>query len=364
MKFLFFIFFSTQIFAVSQVNPNMMAVAQTLKELFPYLVSSEKFNNKSQEKNIGEKITALNTLFKENQVHFRNAKVTRILNHELMLDVLNQADKNFKLGRKDYARQILKSTPGICLSCHTQDHIQNRFFPSPSLSDFTNLKDAAEFSLITRDYSKAKKYLKEYIEGKNKLSHEQILSGMRLSLATSLHDKTSYQDIFSQLNDWKKLFKTDIYNKNLNEWETGVKSLEKSTPPEMNFNSIKKWMNKTLAIKDNSYGVLANNTEEIIYFKLKDYFYELLQTDISKKEIPEVLFYLALAEKALNYDFFFSLADAYLRACIKEFPKDPMAKKCFNEYKGFIEFSYTGSAGTDVPKDVTQELNSLEKLLK
>ena len=59
--------------------------------------------------------------------------------------------------------------------------------------------------------------------------------------------------------------------------------------------------------------------------------------------------------------FFNSLADLYLQECMLIYTQDPYAKKCYQEYREYVEFSYSGSQGTDIPPDIQQELKKLHK---
>jgi hypothetical protein len=346
------------------VTHGMVKVAQNMQDLLPYLSDPSKFNDEDHQKEIASKISQIKTLFQENKTHFAHDNVAQVINLELMVDVLTQAEKAFKVQNKEYARQLLKATPGLCISCHSQDHLSQRFFPTPDSKKFLSLREAAEFHLITRQYESAGALFEKLIEQKNKLSDEKNLASMRLALATYLRAEKPYEKMMEKINLWKKLYPIEIYQKSLEGWAEGIKKLSSLPEPEMKFSSIKAWMVKLLGQNENTYGVLAEPQVELIYFKLKDLLYSYLTTKATNKEVPEILFYLAVSEKSLNYTFFYSLADGYLQACIKNYPRTPFARKCFEEYKNFIEFSYTGSGGSDIPPDVKKDLETLKNLIK
>ena len=58
-----------------------------------------------------------------------------------------------------------------------------------------------------------------------------------------------------------------------------------------------------------------------------------------------------------------SLPDLYLKQCVIEYPKNPIAEKCLVEYENFITVGFTGSGGTHTPADVAQELKMMRGLV-
>jgi hypothetical protein len=63
----------------------------------------------------------------------------------------------------------------------------------------------------------------------------------------------------------------------------------------------------------------------------------------------------------LDQDFFMDFDRMYLRTCIQEYPKSPIAKKCYNLLEESIYLGYSGSSGTHIPLDVMKELNRFKK---
>jgi len=80
--------------------------------------------------------------------------------------------------------------------------------------------------------------------------------------------------------------------------------------------------------------------------------------------LPKILFWASISERQLSKSYFYSLADVYLKECIKKFPKDPYAKRCFKEYEDNLYFGYTGSGGTHLPPQEKKELETLRQMIK
>ena len=89
-----------------------------------------------------------------------------------------------------------------------------------------------------------------------------------------------------------------------------------------------------------------------------------LNDNPKSKLVPEILYWLSIAERRLSNTYFFSLSDLYLKDCVRLYPKSKYAKKCYQEYADNIEFGYSGSSGTDIPVEEKQELEQLKKYLK
>ena len=113
-------------------------------------------------------------------------------------------------------------------------------------------------------------------------------------------------------------------------------------------------------------GISAANTDSpklVAFLKTSSVLYEYLQTHPKSAIVPDILYWLSICDRAVNNDFFFSLADLYLRECILSYPTNPVAKKCFKEYETETNAAYTGSGGTHIPAEVKLELSRLKELV-
>jgi len=79
-------------------------------------------------------------------------------------------------------------------------------------------------------------------------------------------------------------------------------------------------------------------------------------------EIPALLYWSSLCDRALNYHDNISVADLYLKECIMVNPKSPYAKRCLSEYEEYITLSYSGIRD-NVPPYVSKEIDFLHDLV-
>ena len=99
------------------------------------------------------------------------------------------------------------------------------------------------------------------------------------------------------------------------------------------------------------------------YLRVSGILNEYLLTHPNTKVEPEILYWLAICDRSISNNFFFSLADMYLKECITRYPSAPIAKKCFTEYETQTTLGYTGSSGIHVPPEVKAELKRLKDLV-
>ena len=76
----------------------------------------------------------------------------------------------------------------------------------------------------------------------------------------------------------------------------------------------------------------------------------------------KILYWLANLDKRVNDDLFFSLGDYYLMACMERYPKDPIAKECYESYMDDLEINYLGK-DKDFPPEIKTRVKKLQKLI-
>ena len=80
------------------------------------------------------------------------------------------------------------------------------------------------------------------------------------------------------------------------------------------------------------------------------------------KHGAKILYWLAILDKRLNDDLFFSIGDYYLLSCMEKYSKDPIAKDCYEAYLEELELNYTsGDKSKELPADVQRKLRELRK---
>lgn len=348
---------------------QMNKAFNTLTELMPFILSEEKFKEKKNEAVIKKHLDDF-------QTEFRLAGHDQILKNDLfapsykmMTDTVRESRTSFAAGKKDYSLWMLRDSISTCLECHTRlppEHTSS--FQDGDLQIETGkFKDPYELGityLIVRRYVDAKEQFLRVIQDKLiKKEESGFIKPFQQILMIELKVKKDPSAMLTFLSPFldKKITTEEL--RELNNWKQRLEILakEKSRTGVHNDRELKAFIERRLVpiendLFDDQYKpdlLLASGV-------LSVYFFQNTQT----KAAPLLNYWLGRIEAELRKDEFLSSADLFLKQCIKKYPLDPIAKKCFTALKENNEFMYSGSRGTEIPPEVTAELNSLKALLE
>lgn len=350
---------------------QMNRVFYSLLELVPYLQDDHLFKEKKNEKEISQHLASLVKNFKL-AGHDQLIKSDLFSPSYLLLrENLTASAEAFKEGSKDYALWNLREGLAVCLDCHTR-------LPAEYTSSFQNGELSFDRRKFNDPYNLGIAYLivRRYVDAK-------------ASFTLDIQEKLIRKEKAKLLQPFLQILMIECkVNKN----PAGMISLindylkNKSLPPELrnillNWKSrLGKWNNElsiTQGLKNKS------DFETFISRHLKPLkqksFHEtnkvdlLLASGILSRysfENPEAAsgaklsYWQGWIEKRLKRDQFLSSGDLFLKQCILKYPKEELAGECLEEYRESVEFDYSGSSGTHVPKEVREELERLEKLIQ
>ena len=353
---------------VLQMNKAFVA----LSDLIPLITDRDQFMEKKNEKLITEKITELKSAI-------ITAKHDSLIKEDLFAPSYTLINENiagsleaFKLGNKDYAHWRLKEITSLCIDCHTRMPISHASsFQNGELAidetKFENIYNLGIAQLIVRRYTDAKSSFTRSIQDKliKKEIKDLILPFKQILLIDAKVYKnpdnlTAFMGEYKAREDLPEEVRSSIASWliRLKHWK-GNKML---TVGLKNDKEVERFIAKELAPlkKKSIYGGGYDVDLLIASGLLSNYFFE----NPTSAKAPEISYWLGWAEKYLKRENFFGSGDLFLKQCIKHYPKTPTAKKCLEEYKDSVEFEFSGSAGTSIPKDVQKELDDLEKLIK
>lgn len=348
-----------------RVNVTMKKIGDTMIELFPIILNENKFNDEKNTNKIALGINDIVALIKIAEPHFKKRSKANQISYSVLEEHLSNSRQAFQSGNKRYAQDILKDTVSVCTSCHIQDAKQKLLFKGNNRKAFSNDYEFAEFSFLTRNYPAALQYYNRYLMSPASLKPENmILNSARKTL-------TIYTQIKNQPGEASAQFEKYIKDGNLTpfveasvvEWNKGLKELEKNKAfkvKEVTFGELEHYVHKYLGPLDNpGAAVVPTKKERVYHIWLQGLLYKYLFNDPDPEDMPKLLYWLSINDRATNYSFHYSLADLYLKECMLTYTSHYYAKKCFDEYNEYIIFSYSGSLGTDIPDDIQQEIKSL-----
>jgi hypothetical protein len=349
-----------------ELKSTMRALAQTYETFLPIVFDKEQFSLPTNETKIKESLTAMEMLFAKAEPHFNNKPITFHVSSLVLADQLAQARQAFDLDQKGFARTKLMGVAGVCSSCHIQDKKHKHLFSNLHRDGFPSDFAYAEFLFLTRDYTKASEFYESFIPKANLVKdEEQIRIALERIMLIHAQLLKNPQKAYDKLNVWykKQPFSPSI-REDLAMWLSGLKEYIKESginEDEIDYSQLDQYMAKHyVAIENQPVPMLANEQDKIFYFMLRGSLHDYLNSGPPRDEVPMVLYWLAVCDRTLNYNFDYSLADWYLKECILEYPENPFAKKCYNAYEEYVEFAFAGSGDTGIPINFKNELNTLK----
>lgn len=368
-KALFIALITTTVFA--SPTKEMNSAFRSLVDLIPYLNSSAEFSEKKNEKEIQEKLENL-------QLSFKKAKHENLLKQDIFApsyalidDYLAGSVDAFKKGKKTYTHWRLKEITSLCIDCHTRmpTSYPPSFRPEHYTIETTQLNDKYDIGLaqlVVRRYSDARKNFIADIDSKIKAKDDKNLEKsfkqiLLIDLKVNRDALATKSLLASYLNQKTIPAPTKIV---LKEWQQGVEKLiAKKTllTGIKDDKELNQFIQKELIPlqKTEAY----DNVHDIELLASSGLLSNYLFENQATPQASTLNYWLGWIEKRLKRENFFSSGDLFLKQCIKRYSKDPVAKKCLEEYQESIEFEFSGSSGSHIPEEILQELKELKQLI-
>lgn len=367
-----------------KVRQVMNQVLSSFIKLIPYMNEEMKFTDPNNKKLILGHMVNLRQSFKNN----KHLKTFYVPGFRPSFDtVLNHMDKtisSFEAGNVLFARTRLNATTNLCISCHSQ--LKNKgkgFLGSISKINKNSFKSSLEYAdylFLVRNYRKSVRYYEMAINERIKTNKELVKTSKMLSENSGYMDRsisralkrimTVYTKVFFDVEKASSYVDKYVNNKGLSKsirmdlksWKEQLKpwfSVDPKTKIK-NEKDMRLFIKKYLKNKDGSDKIAADGSEDISMLISSGILFNFLNHGPEESLIPELYYWLSKIERSLNFNFFYSLADVYLKECILNFSKVPFAKKCYDQYAEDVKNDFTGSSGTDIPADMKAELKMLK----
>jgi tetratricopeptide (TPR) repeat protein len=236
--------------------------------------------------------------------------------------------------------------------------------PQNYYSDF----EQAEFLFATRDFEKASemydKIIKKNLKFDDKFQAERSLERQLAYYSRIKRDPTGAIKKFKSYQKLPNL--TENSQRDIKDWIKQFENWEKQAyfdPKKTSEKDILAFAKKHLVSDEAGAKSKTDAPDLVSYLYVSGVLYEYLYSHPKVQSTPEILYWLAVSDRFINHNFFYSLADMYLRECIISYSTRPIAKTCYNDYEKEMILSYSGSAGTNLPPEVVDDLKNLKKLI-
>jgi len=346
-------------------NTTMKSIGENMSHLFPVMFHEKDFQAPQNRAEIKKRLDNIVTLFANAGPHFEHRSITFRTSYEVLFSHLKETQASFNKGNLIYAHNLLREAVSICTSCHTQDNKGRTLFQGVTRTRFDDDYEYAEFSFMTRNYPDAIQYYDRFLAKPHaNYTEKETLTALKRELtifAQVYNDPGQGADhLRSQLT---KSTMTPYVKKNVMEWIKGLRELENSDvfiENKKDFASLEKLVHQYLGpLNQPGAGIAPSKKKKVFHVWLRGLLYRYLNGHPKPQEVPKLLYWLSINDRATNYSYYYSLADLYLQECMLSYSNDPYAKKCYQEYKDYVEFSYSGSQGMEIPPDVEKQLKQL-----
>ena len=270
----------------------------------------------------------------------------------------------------NFAQKRMKAMTALCVSCHSQlpESVSKNAFGTSvqkaSRATFESDYAFANYLFLIRRFEDSEKYFDLALDSALNRSDDHILYDSLRKLM-SIHTKINFN--FKKASNFIEKYNKDkrlpILAKNtLKSWEESLKNWGKFDPVKVKSTSqfIATYLSPLEAKSDQG----ATGANDINLLVSSGVLTKFLTDNPKSPLVPEVLYWLSIAERRLSSSYFFSLSDLYLKDCVMLHPKSKFALKCYNLYAENIEFGFSGSGGTDIPDGEKRELQKLKNYLK
>ncbi len=364
-----FLSFTATLFASTTIQ--MATALSALTDLIPFITEKEAFESKTNQKYITERMGQLKQSFMAAGHEKLMKQDVFAPSYLLAKENVQEAYQAFVKGNKDYSFWRLKELTALCLDCHTR-------LPTSHPSSFnagTMTLNKAKFKdqyhlgiaqLIVRQYIEAKTTFTGIIDQriiKGASNDLEIPLKQVLLIQTKILKRPKEMSVFIAHYLPKKEVPLSL-KETLKSWEKQLLVWEERKIPIDGFktdNEVKNFIASVVEphLNQSSFSDGFDVDHLLISGLLSNYLYEYPQRPLA----PELNYWIGRSEKYLKRENFFGSGDLFFKQCIQRYPTHPVAVKCLAEYKEDVEFEYSGSSGTHIPKEIQFEIKRLESLI-
>lgn len=287
------------------------------------------------------------------------------ISYQALVMQLKQAQQAFASGRDAHGMTLLRSATSVCATCHTQDERTTTWL-TPTTEAMSDSFVTGEFLFMTRQYDGAFNAYKTWLRQQETLKYDdRTLTAFSRLLLTALQMQKSPETITDLLGEFTRSDNINgLLKKDLTDWIIGVNQLQTLTnitahpAPDALAVMATQWLGDGVNEPEGRIVIPETSRPQIVW--LRGELYRALINETDRSKIADWLYWLALSDRVLEYRFYYSLADMYLKQCMLEYSDDPMAQSCYREYENYIVFFYSGSGGTHIPDEVKAEMETLK----
>jgi tetratricopeptide (TPR) repeat protein len=360
------------------VRKEMSTISGHIRQMGLFIASEQEFIRDSNKPIIEKHLEELTALFKNLKIHPVIETQGLSLNQNIMTDQLEQTLLLFKKDKRALARAKFNAALNLCVSCHTQspgvvhpkiDSNEKKIFADKDISKLkiTNF-EKAELYFITRDFEAAMKLYDKVIRSSKKTDDDEfIYKALERQLIYFVKIKKTFPEAKTHFDNYLKehLLNAKVAQE-VSEWVailSGKGLWEGFDPAKVKEEDMEKFMKTFIADDEEGPIFSLTNSSEVNDLNLSSILMDYYNAHPDTKLGAKILYWMATLDKRVNDELFFSLGDYYLIGCMEKYPKDPIAKDCYETYLEDLEINYLGKE-KEFPPEIKARVKRLQKLIE
>lgn len=352
---------------VKEVMDQLMEQVFVLK---PLIASESNFSDPANAAQISDALNNMVALSKQVNHEERINRTGFKVSGAILTQQLEAVENVFQSGNKDYALGNLRSTLGVCMSCHTQlPAVSTQFTTLNQSRVLADPFEEAEFLFLIRNFDAAMKLYAEVIQGypRNKAEKEDLEKALYRQIFYYVRVARDLEGLSIALrrNGENRQLPTQLQSQ-IDGFIAAVEAVQDEDFPQFTAvqgEDLRHYAESRLS-EELRGGLSLDAPENVIAaLQFSSVLYEYLNANPETPLKPDIFYWLSFGERRYLYQSMHSLPDLYLKQCVLDYPDSAVAKQCFAEYEEFITVAFTGSSGTHIPDDITQELDMMRNLV-
>lgn len=353
-------------------SKKMLEMKSALSVLMPALSSDEQFKSPQNQKKIEQSIKTLARLSHDVgeqaiQTELPDADLSLPMIASLFQAETDRAYREYKKGRKEYARSLLRGIPTFCIACHTrtQGVDLSKTLMDQTASSLSGIEKAQMYA-AARQFDLALSEYEAIILGPQGPKVRSIEWEKSVRRALTILVRVKRDPIRALAIVERVLTASDaplFLREDAKKWKQALLAWKSKSPEEAPANEEDAYK-KARALFDQALEAQrypADRSAEMLYLRLSAAAHDLLAKYPQGKHAADGLYLLGTSYEALQDLELWTLHELYYEACIRKAPQTEASKECYRRYEQSVYQGFSGSAGTSIPDDVQSKLNELKK---
>lgn len=353
---------------------QMQVMARDVKNLLPYIFNRQAYqdpkNRETVRRHLHEFAQAANHIKPASGKPFLGDDLLVEYSLEHLKDDLNRAAYTFDNGMFDYSRSVAKSSLNHCFRCHS---VTEKGGSAPlNLDSVQHLSlepmDKVELLVATRKYEDALTFMESLMSSttfkkEHAFEYETLL---RRYLAVVIRVEKDPVRALARLNRVGEADDTPHYLlQKLHAWKKSLKEWSKEKKVTLRdendvFREVDRRFQKALGAQDYE----KDHSGDVEYLRATSLLHEKMNLLKKPADQARALFMLGKAYEVLDDLGAWNLHESYYEACLLKDPKTELAKRCYSRLEASLYMGYSGTAGTNLPKEESDRLRRLKSKIQ